>query len=267
VPGDKTPEQALTRVAGDISAALGDKLLSLAVHGSWVAGDFDPRRSDLDLLAVLGDEPDEATVARLARLHDAFDVDYPEWSGRVEVDYVSAAAVRDVVGGSRTRRRMVRVSPGEPLHLVEATSHYILNWRSAIEHDRVLAGVAPSVVLPAISTGMVRDVVSAHLRQWPEWVADMRTPGAQAYAVLTICRALTTLETGRQVSKRAGASYAAAARPAWSGLVEWAVDWWYAGGSDDGPGRLPEITAFVREVASLLESGPAPDPPTEPSAG
>jgi hypothetical protein len=34
------PEVVLDRLAADIQAALGEDLVSLAVHGSWVFGDF-----------------------------------------------------------------------------------------------------------------------------------------------------------------------------------------------------------------------------------
>ena len=43
----------LDRLTADIQTALGEDLVSLAVHGSWVCGDFTPGRSDLDLVAVL----------------------------------------------------------------------------------------------------------------------------------------------------------------------------------------------------------------------
>ena len=55
------------RLATDLASALGDRPLSLAAHGSWVAGDFSPRRSDLDPLAVLDGDPVEADRRRRRR--------------------------------------------------------------------------------------------------------------------------------------------------------------------------------------------------------
>jgi hypothetical protein len=43
----------------------------------------------------------------------------------------------------------------------------------------------------------------------------MRTPGAQSYAVLTLCRALYTDTHGKQASKKQAALWARAYLPQW----------------------------------------------------
>ena len=63
------PAEVLRRLAAELVEVLGDDLLSLALHGSWVLGDFAPGRSDLDLLAVLATDPTGATLAALADVH------------------------------------------------------------------------------------------------------------------------------------------------------------------------------------------------------
>ena len=130
-----SPEQLLGRLAASLSEELGDELLSLSVHGSWVAGDFKLGRSDLDLLAVLADDPDEGTLARLVALHQAISAEAPEWDNHIEVDYISVAAVESVLVGDGQEHSMVRISPGEPIHLLLADRHYILNWRAARDYD------------------------------------------------------------------------------------------------------------------------------------
>ena len=102
----------------------------------------------------------------------------------------------------------------------------------------------------------MHEALLAHVRDWPTWVEEMTGPGGQAYAVLTVCRAACRLTTGAQVSKRAAAAWARAAWPDdRADLVAWAERWWYAGGRDDEPSRLPEVTRFVaRTSAALLRS-------------
>jgi Domain of unknown function (DUF4111) len=246
-----SPRQLLDRLTADLSAALGPGLLGLSVHGSWVVGDFHLGRSDLDLVAVLADDPTEATLATLTRLHAELANDHPEWYEHVEVDYVSPYAVRDVLEG-KGGRLLVRISPGEPIHLTPATSHYLLNWYTAERHGQVLLGVAPRQILPEISSDEVRRTVLDHLRQWPGWVEEMRSPGTQAYAVLTVCRAAAALDSGQQISKRAAAAYGTKHLPQWSPLIEWACDWWYGGGQDDEPERFNEVARFVREVTPTI---------------
>jgi len=41
-----SPQDLLSRFAAGLVEELGDELLSLSVHGSWVAGDFKLGRSD-----------------------------------------------------------------------------------------------------------------------------------------------------------------------------------------------------------------------------
>ena len=244
------PAEVLTRLAAELAEVLGDDLLSLALHGSWALGDFTPGRSDLDVLAVMATDPTAATLAGLDDVHARLDTDFPEWNGHVEVDYVSAEAVEAVVQGTDESHPMIRISPGEPLHEVEASRHYVLNWAAALQADQPIAGAAPSTVLPAIDRRLIHQVVLQHVRAWPEWVHDMQATGAQAYAVLTLCRAAETLATGRQVSKLAAANAGRSRFPEWSALIDWAQDWWYHGGSDLDPGRFEDVRRFVNEVSA-----------------
>jgi Domain of unknown function (DUF4111) len=134
-----------------------------------------------------------------------------------------------------------RISPGEPLHEVEASRYYVLNWAAALQADQPIAGAAPTTVLPAIDRRLIHQVVLQHLRAWPEWVSDMQATGAQAYVVLTLCRAAETLATGRLVSKLAAANAGRSRFPQWSTLIAWAQDWWYHGGSDFDHGRFEDV--------------------------
>jgi hypothetical protein len=240
----------LKRLTADLAEVLGDDLLSLVLHGSWALGDLAQGRSDLDVLAVMTTDPTAATLAGLDAVHARLAMGFPEWNGRVEVDYVSAQAVQAVVQGTDESHLMIRISPGEPLHEVEASRHYVLNWAAALQADRPIAGAAPSTVLPAIDRRLIHQVVLQHVRAWPEWVHDTQATGAQAYAVLTLCRAAETLATGRQVSKLVAAKTGRSRFPEWSALIDWAQDWWYHGGSDLDHGRFEDVRRFVKDVST-----------------
>lgn len=243
---------------GDLSSALaealGDRLRALYVHGSLVTGDFAPARSDLDLLAVLVDEPDEALLALVAPACAQVERVHPSWTGRLEVELVSVAAVET---GSQDRledrpHRIARVSPGEPLHLLPATRHRVLGWQAVRETGRALVGPSPEQVLADSPPALVRAALVDHVRDWPRWVRDMHRPGGQAYAVLTTCRALVRLRDGAQLSKLAAADRVLATAPEHDDLVRWARDWWYCGGSDDAPPRTDEVVAFVEQLSATV---------------
>lgn len=245
--------EVLERLVGDLTASLAEEMRGLYVHGSWAAGDFDPARSDLDLLAVTRHDPDEALVDRLGIVHEAVVADFPEWIDRIEVEYVSTEGLGEF---RTTPHLMARISPGEPLHLVTATQHYVLNWYAAREQGIVLMGPPARTLIPEISDVEVRAVVRYHLAQWPRWATDMSSPASQAYAVLTLSRALSSLVDGQRRSKRQAARYAAELMPEWSELTTWAEQYRYAEvpppGSENRD-RLPAVAAFVHAVIDRIE--------------
>ncbi|MBZ2198926.1 aminoglycoside adenylyltransferase domain-containing protein [Occultella gossypii] len=248
------PPRMLDLLADGIAGTLGEDLVALYVHGSYVAGDFDPARSDLDLLAVLREVPTPATLERLRPLHARLAVDHPAWADRIEVDYFPAATLTALADRPGP---MIRISPGEPLHLFEAGRHYLLNVASARADGRALRGQSPTAVLPPVDRAAVRAVVREHAASWPEWVEDARgRTGAQAYSVLTLCRALHLVVEGTQVSKRRAGFWAAARRPESAELIEWAAAWWYDAGPDDAPGRYEDVAAFVRSVSAEVTGHP-----------
>ncbi|GBF04308.1 nucleotidyltransferase family protein [Deinococcus aerius] len=237
--------QVLGRLTRDIGERLGDTLIGLYLHGSLVTGDFEPGRSDLDLLAALTADLHEGEVEGLRRMHARLAEDFPTWQGRIEVEYVSVAALRDF----RTQPHlMARISPGEPLHLTEANRHYLLNW-SAARRGVALLGPPPAQVLPEVTRAEFVGAVRQHARAWREWVTEMRHPGGQAYAVLTLCRALSSTLHGEQVSKRRAAREVRPLLPGWEALIDWAVGWWYGGGQQTpDEDHFPEVVRFVAEV-------------------
>jgi hypothetical protein len=248
------PTQLLDQLTEAVSAVLGDDLLSLTVHGSYVAGDFEPDRSDLDLLAVLDSEPDHAMLERLRPLHERIAVEHPQWADRIEVDYLSLATLRELADRPGP---MIRVSPGEPLHLLEATRHYLIHIVSARQGGKTLRGVDVPSLFPAVPTEVLTDVIHEHVEGWSTWVQDARgRPGAQAYAVLTLCRALHLIEVGDQRSKRQAGAWGITRLPEWAELIAWASAWWYHGGTDADPGRFEEVEAFVHAVQTQVAETP-----------
>lgn len=245
-------------IASQLTAVLADRLLGLYAHGSWVSGDFAPLRSDLDLLAVLTEEPAESLLSELQDPHQRLAARHPQWAGRIEVEYVALATIETVAADPRSTDEHViaRISPGEQLHLLPATSHRLLTWASVRDSGHPLRGPASSALLPPISVAVVTSAVMDQVRDWPVWVLDMQGPGGQSYAVLTVCRALHLERTGRQVSKRRAADYAVAAVPEWAGLILWARDWWYAAGSDDEGSRHPETIRFVDDLSARILNDP-----------
>jgi hypothetical protein len=233
-----------------LASTLDRGLVGLYVHGSLIAGDFAADRSDLDLLAVLPEDPDERLLDVLTGLHTELDRRHPSWASRIEVEYVSTAAFTHPSG-----HVIARVSPGEPLHLLAATTHRVVTWASVHDSGRCLLGPPAATLIPDYDPELVRSALLDHVRDWPAWVTGMTgAPGGQAYAVLTMCRALQRLRYGRQLSKRQTADLTIGVLPEWAGLIEWARNWWYAGGRQTDVGHPDEVHDFVVRLSATLSA-------------
>src|SRR5687767_4745299 len=102
------PQPLLADLTAGIRGALGANLLGLYLWGSYVVGDFDPRISDLDLIAVLAKDADEQEFEALRAMHDDLARKYPAWSGRIEVAYATVPTLDQPAAGGE----IVRISPG-----------------------------------------------------------------------------------------------------------------------------------------------------------
>jgi hypothetical protein len=85
-------------------------------------------------------------------------------------------------------------------------------------------------LIEPVSTQELRGAVLGYLREW--WRPLLAHPSRlehsdyQAYAVLSMCRALHTLRCGEIVSKPAAARWAQAAYGSiWGSLIQRALDW------------------------------------------
>ena len=158
---------------------------------------------------------------------------------------VHGYAGQGVDGADRRDDRIMRISPGEPLHLLPASNHRVLTWATVRATGRVLSGAPATDVLPAWSEHTVDEALLDHVRDWPTWVESMTTPGAQAYSVLSVCRAWCALVGRERLSKRAAADRFVGDHPQDADLVVWARDWWYANGRDTDASRFDEVQDFV----------------------
>ena len=101
----------------------------------------------------------------------------------------------------------------------------VVRW-SLREHGVVLAGPDPKSLLDPVSAEQLSAEILSVL---PEWEAWAKTPGMsrwrQPTLVLSFCRLLHTLETGRVTSKREAGEWALETLdPEWASLVRRALN-------------------------------------------
>ncbi|MDQ6876381.1 MAG: nucleotidyltransferase domain-containing protein, partial [Candidatus Dormibacteraeota bacterium] len=141
-------ERIVDTVTAAIRAATGPALVGLYLCGSLATGDFDARISDIDLLAVLSTEVSPDLAARLERVHDELAKDNPSWRGRIEVVYVSASGLTHL---RVVPPRIHVISAGEPFHVINAGTDWIITWYPARYSGIALVGPPASEVVPDTS--------------------------------------------------------------------------------------------------------------------
>ncbi len=241
----------LRNLREEIQRALKEKLAGLYLFGSLVMGDFDRAISDIDLLAVTTSEVDEREFAELEVMHNDFVRKYPEWNDRIEIAYVSTTALKTY----KTKKSQIGIiSPGEPFHMKEAGNDWLINWWMALEKGVALFGPPPTAFIEPISQEEFVSAVREQAREWREWVHTGQKRKFQAYAILTMCRALYAYENGEQASKKQAALWAMERLPEWASLIEKAVEWreaWEEEGVDH-EATYAETEKFVHFVVGEI---------------
>ncbi|MBO0781443.1 MAG: DUF4111 domain-containing protein [Ktedonobacteraceae bacterium] len=242
----------LAQLLAGMRTILGPKLVGLYLYGSLVTGDFDHEQSDLDLLAATASDLDEKECNALKKMHQDFASQHKQWDDRVEVAYLSVAALRTF----RTRVSNIGIiSPGEPFHVKEAGKDWLLNWYIVREKGMVLAGPAPQQIIDPIARAEYLQVVRDHTQWWRDHVKQCHHRKAQAYAILTLCRALYSLKTGEVASKKRAAEWVAQELPEWSTAIQDALAWRAAANDEhvDHAATLPQTQRFVHAMIDQCE--------------
>jgi predicted nucleotidyltransferase len=238
----------LDELLNGMQIALGEKLVGLYLYGSLASGDFDDTVSDIDLLAATAEPLNEADFAALDRMHQDFVREHPERADRVEIAYLSLRALQTF----KTELNPIGImSPGEPFHIIEMNDDWLVNWHMVREIGVTLFGPPPrSIIVPTTQAEFV-GIIKKHMVWWKDYIDEgiFRRP-SQAYAIITMCRALYTVTHGEQVSKVKAAEWAQVALPEWAGLIgralQWRLDW--AEKDVDDESTLAETRRFVHFV-------------------
>jgi hypothetical protein len=192
-------------------------------------------------------DTDEARLRDLERVHVEFVLCHPEWDDRLDLVYVSASALQTF---EVRPSRVAVVSPGEPLHTTQTDELWVVKWYLVREQGIALFGPPPRALVGAVTREAFVASVRAHLRKWPEWLANSRQRKFHSYAVLTICRGLHTCTHGEQVSKRQAARWAAREHPEWSTVVRDALVWRDEGtGGDVDEGTHSRVLSWAHFAA------------------
>ena len=248
----------LTLTVSSWRSALGRNLAGVYVHGSLSIGAFNSRTSDIDLLATTRTLTDGPANERLREVHQAMQGWGDDgWADRLEAIFVPA---KTLTLPGIPRLPVLELHPDEGLNVQPLGPDFVLQKWILRQHGITLYGPRIAKIVAPVGAHELREAVLGTLRE--SWLPQLEFPGEflkrvyQAYAVLTMCRALCLLITGDVVTKPEAASWAMRAPylEIWHPLIQSVVA--YPGGVQ--PDQRLATLDFVRFTLDEAGIGHAP---------
>jgi hypothetical protein len=239
----------LSLLHSNMRSILGDYFVGLYLGGSLALGDFNPDRSDLDFVASTVDELPLETIAALEAMHTRLWNTGAKWARKLDGSYVPQHVLRRWTSNDM------------PCPFVEEDQFYLTNQGSAViqryiirQHGVVVAGPDPRTFIDPVDAADLRRALRDNIEKWwrplldnPDWLEQGQK---QPFAILTMCRALYTLEHGIVVSKPVAARWAPQVIGAeWTELIAWALAWPH----DTRSNRLAAALSLIRYTVKRFE--------------
>ena len=255
---DDELKAVLAALIDGVRPILEDNFVGAYLQGSFALGGA-IRHSDVDfIIAVRADMPD-ALVPAIQAVHvRVFDLS-SDWARHLEGSYFPLNLLRrpDSVG-----QPLLYVDNGS--RVLERSPHdntLVVRW-VLWECGLTLMGPAPRSLLDPVPAAALKQEVWTDMQQWAAAILAaperLNNDWAQPFVVLSYCRMLETLATGRIHAKPAAAAWARQTLPArWHGLIERAQ----AAHARQrllgrGPADPADLAATVEFVRLALAAGP-----------
>jgi hypothetical protein len=182
----------LKRFVSEIRPAV--PTVAVWAHGSLALGDFQPGRSDLDLVAVVEVPLDSEQRDRLAGIHQRL-VDEEPAAVELHCSYMVRTALSEAETGHVTwAHSMLLERPVTPV-----------TRRELLDGGLILHGPAPTELLPPLAPGQLEDFIRRDLAEF--WLPATRRPRLWMrdiwvdLGLLVLARAAVTLRDGRLITK------------------------------------------------------------------
>lgn len=218
----------LEALATEAQAILGRGLVGVYMVGSLSMGDFDPQRSDIDLIIVTDAPVEERRFLELREMHARLSASGSRWSSKIDAVYAPRAAL----GNDASFLEAVPVlEAGCPLTLQSLETGWSVQCYNLRAHGRALLGPKPQTLVEAVDPERMRRAGKEIAEIWRDeartdltWLDWLRERENQQFVVLTLCRLLYTLETDTVTSKPGAARWAQQALDGrWQTLIDTAA--------------------------------------------
>jgi hypothetical protein len=196
------------------------------LYGSLASGDFDPATSDVDFVVVTAGELPDHSIAALAAMHARLAASGEKWAVKLEGSYLPQSALRRYAPDGALRPTLNETR----FYLAPHGWDWVIQRHILREHGVALAGPPLRPMIDPVLPDELRQAVRELLQEWWAPMLDdpsrLQTSEYQAYAILSMCRALHAIDTGAIVSKPAAAAWAQDALGGrWASIIARARAW------------------------------------------
>ena len=252
--GTPTPypnvNEVLYTLLENIQAVLNEFFVGLYLYGSLASGEFDPGHSDIDFLVVTTQELPEHIVSSLKAMHARIGASGLKWSSKLEGTYIPKNVVWEYDPAGPT---CPMINEGK-FQVAQPGIDWVINRHILYGCGVAVSGPPIREMIRPVGQRELREAVLSLLRNnWSSFLRDAGNflgTGYQPFVVLTMCRALYTLEHGLAASKRVSAQWAIAALDKkWAELIKQALTWHYG----KAPGDISQTQQFMRYALKRAE--------------
>ena len=247
-------DDSVAQLLAAVSGALGESFVGLYLGGSLATGAFYPETSDIDFVVITAREVSEDLVERLRRAHEGITRSSSKWATKLEGLYLPREAARSHGARGTGEQRCAYLGIGGWFGVVPYQSDWIVQLHLVREHGIVVAGPDPKTLIDPVTPLELRAACAAIMRDWEPLLHDTSRFDAeyQAYAVLTMCRVLYTLEHGAVESKATAATWAKRhLGRQWDDVIDTALAWRHGMPFE----RLEEVLDLIRHTLARCRDG------------
>lgn len=240
---------------------LADNFVGAYLQGSFAVGDAD-EHSDVDFLIVTEDAVTPDQEGQLAAMHAQFPDREVSWAQHLEGSYAPRRELRRFVAPAQP---WLYIDNGS--RVLERSAHdndWVVRW---VLHNHGLTLVGPPLIelVDQVEPEHLRQEMLATMREWADALvedeAEMDNAWRQPYVVLSYCRMLQTVHSGRVTSKLQAGRWALTTLDArWQPLIQRALDDradpWVRVHQPADPWTLPLTWEFIEAAVKSALAAP-----------
>jgi len=230
---------------------LGRNLVGIYLYGSVTNTSFNPKRSDVDCLVVTQRDLTNAQFGKLKHWLEG-SVKTNLWTSRLQMLFVIKSKLLTMNARASLYQFGVLKRTGWDGNPIV--------WLDYLRSGKILLGPSPQTFLPEITREIFLDALKRELNYLREEISEnpesewRDVPMYRAYAVVTVCRILYSLNKNDIASKPTAAKWALKNLPKrWHGIIGQALD--FNESRREKGIRVKQIAAFISFAEGRVRSG------------